>query len=209
MVAGIYWALSITNTFSVGLGLKYFQEQIWHVSGSTVAMDLSVLYETPVKGLKLGGTISNLGPEFGLEGRDLTRVADIDGRVDDYYNNDNVAINLATETYPLPLLFRFGVAYLVPFSTDYSVLVAANVNHPSNDKESVDLGMEAKIWEILFLRAGYQSLFTDYSANGLALGGGLKYTFGDVVTVSVDYAYTDWSILASTNRFTLGVDAAL
>jgi hypothetical protein len=209
LVAGLYWTMGITNSFSVALGLKYFQQQIWHVSGSTMALDLAVLYETPVKGLKLGGTISNLGPEFGLTGRDLTRVTDIDGREDEYYNNDNVPIHLATEEYPLPLLFRFGVAYLYPFNEDYSVQFAVNMNHPSNDKESVDLGVEARVFKAFFLRAGYQSLFTDYAANGLTLGGGLKYTFGEVVTLSVDYAYTDWSILLSANRFTLGVDATL
>jgi uncharacterized protein YfiM (DUF2279 family) len=209
MVAGLYWAMSITNSFSVGLGVKYFQERIWHVSGSTIAIDLAVLYDTPLKGLRLGGSISNLGPEFGLQGRDLTRTADIDGIKDEYYNNDNVPIELATETYPLPMLFRFGVSYLLDFSEDYTVQMAANVNHPSDDKESLDLGAEIKLWEIVFLRAGYQSLFLDYAANGLALGGGLKYTLGDIVTLSVDYAYTDWSILASTNRFTLGVAAAL
>ena len=209
LVAGIYWAMSITSTFSVGLGVKYFQQQIWHVTGSTVAIDLAVLYETPVSGLRLGGSISNLGPEFGLDGRDLTRTADIDGIKDEYYNNDNVPIELATETYPLPMLFRFGVAYLLPFSEDYSIQFAANVNHPSDDKESLDIGVETKLMNIVFLRAGYQSLFVDYAANGLALGGGLKYTLGDIVTLSVDYAYTDWSILASTNRFTLGIEAAL
>jgi len=191
------------------LGLKYFKEQIWHVSGSTIALDLAILFETPVKGLKLGGSISNLGPEFGLTGRDLTRVADIDGRKDEYYNNDNVPIQLATEDYPLPLLFRFGAAYLLPFSEDYSMQFAANVNHPSDDKESLDLGAEFKLWDLVFLRGGYQSLFADYAANGFALGGGLKYTFDGVATLTVDYAYTDWSILASTNRYTLGVQAAL
>jgi hypothetical protein len=209
LVAGVYWAMSITNSFSVGLGVKYFQQQIWHETGSTLALDLAVLYETPLKGLRLGGSISNLGPEFSLQGRDLTRTADIDGIKDKYYNNDNVPIELATESYPLPMLFRFGVAYLLSLNDDYSVQFAANVNHPSDDKESLDLGVETKLWDIVFLRAGYQSIFLDYAANGLALGGGLKYTFENIVTLSVDYAYTDWSILASANRFSLGVNAAL
>jgi len=191
------------------LGLKYFQEQIWHVSGSTLAFDAAILYETPVKGLRIGGSISNLGPDFGLQGRDLTRVSDIDGREDEYYNNDNVPIQLATEEYSLPLLFRFGAAYLLPFSEDYSLQFAANVNHPSNDKESLDLGAELMLWDMVFIRGGYQSLFIDYNANGFAVGGGLKYSFDNIATLTVDYAYTDWTILASTNRFTLGVEAAL
>ncbi len=94
LVAGLYWGFSITQSISFGLGLKYFQEKIWHVEGTTMAIDLAILYETPVAGLRLGGTISNLGPEFRLSGRDLTRVGDIDGRRDIYFNNDNVVLNM-------------------------------------------------------------------------------------------------------------------
>ena len=209
MVAGLYWAMDITESFSVGLGLKYFSQQIWHVSGSTLAGDMAILYKTPIAGLRLGGTISNLGPDFGLTGRDLTRVADVDGRKDEYYNNDNMPIQLATEEYPLPILFRFGLAYRMDLNADYSLQVAGSMNHPSNDKESVDLGVELNIYDAVYLRAGYRSLFGDQTEDGLTLGGGLAYTFIDVVTLKVDYAWSDWNVLASVNRFTLGVEAAL
>lgn len=206
-VAGLYWALNITDKISVGLGMKYFQQQIWHVKGSTLASDLSILFDTPLQGLHLGGTISNLGPEFGLSGRDLTRVADADGRKDLNFNNDNVAIQLATETYPLPLLFRFGLAYDVPLNSKTGLKLATNVNHPSDDVESMDLGMEAKMLDVLFLRAGYHSLFTDYAADGITLGAGLRYKFKGAATITVDYAWSDWTILASVHRFTIGISA--
>jgi hypothetical protein len=135
LVAGLFWGLSITPTISFGLGLKYFQESIWHVKGSTMAVDVSILFQTPVEGLRIGGVIQNLGPEFRLTGRDLTRVADIDGRKDIFFNNDNVAIEYGTEDYPLPMLFRFGVAYQVGLSENYAIQFASNVNHPSNDKD--------------------------------------------------------------------------
>ncbi len=209
LVAGLYWSFGITQNISFGLGLKYFKETIWHVEGSTVAIDLAILYQTPVKGLRLGGTISNLGPEFRLSGRDLVRVSDIDGRKDIYYNNDNVAIEYGTENYALPMLFRFGVAYEFVLSDDYAVQFGTNLNHPSDDKESVDVGGEAKIFDMVFLRAGYQSLFNDASISGLTLGGGLDYTFSNVVRVTVDYAWSDWGIMSNVNRFTLGVSGAL
>ncbi|MBN1352028.1 PorV/PorQ family protein [candidate division KSB1 bacterium] len=205
-VAGLYWAMSITDRVSVGVGMKYFQERIWHVQGSTVAADLSILFETPLKGLSLGGTISNLGPEFGLSGRDLTRVTDIDGRRDKYFNNDNVAINLATETYPLPLLFRFGMAYELNFSEKNSLLFASNVNHPSTDVETVDLGCEVKLLNSFYLRAGYHSLFADYAADGLTLGAGFKQKVLGFTTITLDYSWSDWTVLASVNRFTIGIN---
>ena len=59
-VVGIYWAMSLTDRVSISLGAKYFQQTIWHTDGSALAADLAILFETPVKGLKLGGAISNL-----------------------------------------------------------------------------------------------------------------------------------------------------
>lgn len=204
-VAALYYALAITDRVSVGLGAKYFQETIWHVKGSTIATDLSILFETPLKGLKLGGTISNLGPEFGLSGRDLTRVADVDGRKDQYFNNDNIAIHWATEEYPLPLLFRFGLAYEWNFDVNNSLLIAGNMNHPSNDVQTVDLGMEAKLLNYAYLRAGYHSLFADYAADGLTFGGGLKYKILGAATLNFDYSWSDWTVLSSVNRFSVGI----
>ena len=206
-VAGLYWALNITDRVSVGLGVKYFQENIWHVKGAAVATDLSILFDTPLRGLRLGGAMSNLGPEFGLSGRDLTRVADIDGRKDKYYNNDNVAIQLSTETYPLPLLFRFGMSYTLNFDASNAFLIATNVNHPSNDVETMDVGAETKFLNMFFLRAGYHSLFADYAADGLTLGAGFAYRVMGEMTITFDYAWSDWSVLASVNRFTVGISA--
>lgn len=204
-VAGVYWALAITDRVSVGLGGKYFQQTIWHTKGSTVGIDLSILFETPLKGLKIGGTISNLGPQFGLSGRDLTRVADVDGRKDTYFNNDNLAIQWATEEYPLPLLFRFGMAYEWTLSENNSILVAGTMNHPSNNVETIDVGVEAKLMNIGYLRAGYRSLFADYAADGLTLGAGLRYKILGAAVITLDYAWTDWSVLSSVNRYTVGI----
>jgi hypothetical protein len=206
-VVGLYWAMGLTDRVSVSLGAKYFQQTIWHVTGSAIAADLSILFETPVEGLKLGGTISNLGPEFGLSGRDLTNIMDVDGRKPVYLNNDNVPINIATETYPLPLLFRFGVSYKFVLSEGNSFTFATNLNHPSNNVETVDLGLEAQVFSSFFLRGGYQSLFADYAANGLTLGGGINYKILDVMAIIVDYSWSDWGILNPVHRFSIGISA--
>lgn len=206
-VVGLYWAMSLTDRVSVSLGAKYFQQTIWHTSGSALAADLSILFETPVKGLKLGGAVSNLGPEFGLSGRDLTDVMDVDGRKPINQNNDNVPINIATETYPLPLFFRFGIAYKFELNESNSLTFASNLNHPSNNVETVDVGMEAQIFTSFYLRGGYQALFADYAANGLTLGAGINYKILDVMSIIVDYSWSDWGVLSSVQRFSVGISA--
>lgn len=206
-VAGLYYAMNITDRVSASVGAKYFRQSIWHVSGSAIGFDMAILFQTPIEGLKLGGTISNLGAEFGLSGRDLTGIIDVDGRKTIYLNNDNVPINLATETYALPLLFRFGIAYQYNLNESNAITIASNLNHPSNNVETVDLGMEAKVLNAFYLRAGYQSLFAESAQNGLTLGAGLNYKILDMATIIVDYSWSDWGVLSSVNRFSIGISA--
>jgi opacity protein-like surface antigen len=131
----------------------------------------------------------------------------VDGRTNTFFNNDNVPIQLKTESYPLPILFRFGLAYELVLNSKTSVQLASNVNHPSDDVETIDLGIEAKMLNAVYLRAGYHSLFADYAADGLTLGAGLKYKILGSATITVDYAWSDWTILSSVNRFTIGISA--
>ena len=206
-VAGLYWAYDMTDRVAISLGVKYFHQRIWHVEGSAIGTDLSILFQTPLKGLRLAGVIRNLGEDFGLSGRDLTRVIDVDGRKDQVYNDDNVPIQLATEAYSLPLLFRFGMAYKWTFNQKTSLQFMGNLNHPSDDVESVDLGVEGRLFNLVYLRAGYHSLFADYAADGLTLGAGLRYKILGQSTLTFDYSWSDWSVLSYVNRFSIGISA--
>lgn len=207
MVAGLYGALSITDRISTAIGVKYFHEQIWHTEGSNIAFDLSIFYKTRLDGLTLGGAICNFGPEFSLDGRDLTRIMDADGRRDVYFNNDQVVVSYKTEKFPLPLIFRFGMAYRLNFDDRNALIFSGDLIHPSHNVESMNLGLEFKTMNIFFLRAGYQSLFENDAISGLTLGGGLNYRILGHSTITIDYAWSDWTIFESVNRFTIGITA--
>ena len=51
---GLTWALALTDRFSFGLTGKYVSQKIWHETGSAMALDLGIHYNTMLKGLKLG-----------------------------------------------------------------------------------------------------------------------------------------------------------
>lgn len=206
-VASLYWTIGITDRVSTSVGVKYFSQTIWHVSGSTIALDLSLLFKTPVKGLTLGGSLSNFGTEFNLTGRDLTTIMDVDGRLPIDLNRLNVPVSIETETYPLPLLFRFGIAYKYQIDERNSITVASNLNHPSNNKESIDLGIEVEVFNSFYLRSGYQSLGLESAENGLTLGCGISYKFFDFSRVTFDYSWSEWGVLGAINRFTIGLSA--
>ena len=68
--------------------------------------------------------------------------------------------------------------------------------------ESVNIGAEYVLNQMIFLRGGYNTLFAKDSETGLSFGGGLKYTIGGP-TLVLDYAYRDFGILNQVQMFTL------
>jgi len=193
-------AATITDKFSFGLTTKYILQQLWHESASAFAIDVGVLYHTQIEGLRIGTTIANYGSELQMTGRDLRRPFDAD---ETNYSNDRLNVLLETDHFPLPLLFRFGLAYsFAPFQGQY-VTLAADLNHPSNSVESIDLGVEWAVGRMIVARMGYQSLFDDHAENGLSAGFGLAPQIGSSMQVGFNYAWSAWGLLGTVQRFSI------
>jgi hypothetical protein len=199
---GLTWALALTDRFSFGLTGKYVNQKIWHESGSAMGLDLGIRYNTMLKGLQLGLAMCNFGNEIGLRGRDLDTSVDPDAENE---NIDRVPAEYKTGTYPLPLLFRFGIAYERSFGRLGTALVTMDVNHPANSTESINLGAEYGFAGLFYLRGGYANLFEKEKINGLTLGGGLDYHRRGSMGFRIDYAYGDWGILEASHRFSIGI----
>lgn len=199
---GLTFASALTPSFSFGLTGKYVRQQIWHLSGGTGAIDLGIFYSTPMKGLRLGMSISNFGGELKFDGRDLKTTVDPDP---DNQNIDRVPVNLETNAYPLPQIFRAGISYSRDIGQVGSVLLTTDVMHPSNSTESINLGFEYGYAGMFFLRAGYENLYEEDSINGLTLGGGIDYYQKGKMGIRIDYAFSDWGVLESAHRFSIGL----
>jgi len=66
MVSAADWSLSLgygraVADFSFGLGLEFVHEQMESLSTSAVAFDVGVMYKTPLKGLKAGVSVTDIG----------------------------------------------------------------------------------------------------------------------------------------------------
>ncbi len=131
----------------------------------------------------------------------MTNVIDPDPRV---ANFDRVPVNYKVGAYPLPLLFRVGLAYEQDMGRFIRALFALDVNHPSNTTESINLGMEVGIGDMFYFRGGYENIFERDAINGLTLGGGIDYYKRGSWGIRIDYAWSDWGILENTQRFSLG-----
>ncbi len=199
---GLTCALSLTDRFSFGMSTKYIQQRIWSESGSAFAVDVGVFYNTMLEGLQLGACMSNFGSEISLNGRNLRTIKDPDEAISNY---DRVPVDYTTSAYPLPLLFRFGISYEMNFGRFNRFVFSADVLHPNNRTESINLGMEYGFGKMFYFRAGYQNLFERDTINGLTVGGGVAYSLRGSMEFNVDYSWSNWGMLQNVQRFTLGI----
>lgn len=204
MSIALTYAKNLTDRFSIGGTVKYVSQSIWNSSASALAVDLGVLFHSDVYGLRIGATITNLGSDMQISGSDLNVQHDI--LQGSYGNNDQILATLNTDKFPLPLTFKIGVAMDLVDIADHKITVAADALHPSDNKESVNIGAEYLVFDMIALRGGFKSLFLENTEEGLTLGFGLKYSFSPALTLFIDYSYQDFGILKDAQHFAVGVN---
>lgn len=197
------YAANLTDRFSIGGNIKYINQKIWNSTANALALDLGVLFISDIYGLRIGATIANFGTDMKMDGKDLYVQHDINNNI--FGNNDQILSKLNTDSYPLPLTFRVGIA-LDPIKTeDHRFTLGVDASHPNDNSESVNIGGEYVFMNMLSLRGGYKSLFLDNTEEGLTLGFGLNYNFNQALGIFVDYAYQDFGKLKYTQQFSLGI----
>lgn len=203
LAIGLGYGVMLTDRVSVGLQLNYITETIWHSSMSMFGMNFGVQYQLSESGIMLGASVSNFGTKGQFSGRDLFIDYDFDPKK--YGDNDELPAEFRTDSYSLPTIFRVGVALPYKFSEDYSLLISADAMHPSDNRESVNIGGEFTLMKMLFLRGGYRNLFLQDSNGGLVFGGGVKTELAGNISLRFDYAYADYGRLAEAHRLTIGM----
>lgn len=192
----------ITPLFSLGIQTHYVQETIWNSSARTFAVSAGTLYRLGDNGLEIGSSLNYFGTSAQYSGRDLALRYDADPDV--YGDNSNLPADQSTGRFPVPVLFRVGVAVPGRLGADHQFRLAIDGFHPSDNTESVSLGGEWTYRQLLAIRAGYQNLFMEESELGLTFGTGLRTRVGDT-RLRADYAWADHQRLEGTHRITVGV----
>jgi long-subunit fatty acid transport protein len=154
-------------------------------------------------GLRIGATISNFGTDMRLSGKDLLVLYDVDPNI--FGNNDQILASLNTDSYPLPLLFRVGVAMDLLNTNNHKFTIGADALHPNDNAESINVGAEYTFGNFISLRAGYKSLFLRNTEEGLTLGAGVRYDFTNNLGVNFDYAYQDFGLLDYTQHLSVSI----
>jgi len=197
----------ISEFLSVGVSGKYIQQSIFHESAATVAFDIGSIFRTPIKGARIGMCLVNYGGRMQLAGSDLIVQTD---PWPDFRGNPDAEARLSTESFPLPMAFKLGLAWDL-INTEgglfdnkiHRFTIALDGIHPNDGKEKLQLGCEYGLYNTLFLRGGYKF---NYDTQKYTVGAGINMQIGRRI-ISIDYAFVDMDVLDSTHRIsvTLGL----
>jgi opacity protein-like surface antigen len=202
IVIGLNYSRYLTENFAIGGNVKYINESIWNMSATGFGIDIGTMYKLPVLNeLRIAATISNFGTKMQLAGRDITQVVPSGAGGQNFVNT-----NIELDKFDLPLLFRFGLSTDVIKDGTSKLVVSVDAIHPNDHTEYINTGAEYSWNEVLYLRAGYNSLFEQDTEKGLTLGFGVHYRIIDMVKVKLDYAYQDFGRLKDAHYFSVGVN---
>ncbi len=201
---GLTYSKMLTDRFSVGVNAKFISETIWNSSSSGFALDIGTLYRTPFNDLTISAAIFNFGSDLSLDGRDIQFNTDPDN--DTKTGPNNIPSNYDTDAFPIPLMFRFGLAMDVLKTRYIRLSGALDAVHPNDNSEYLNLGSEFAYDEMFMVRVGYRQLNMDNSEGGLSYGGGIKYKISDNFGVFINYAYADYGRLNYVHFFDISLE---
>ncbi|MEW6702644.1 MAG: PorV/PorQ family protein [Bacteroidota bacterium] len=200
---GLGYGTMLTDRVSVGVQVNYINESIWNSSLNVFGLNFGVQYQLMAGGFTIGASVSNFGTRAKYDGRDLFVNYDFDPKK--YGDNSKLPAELRTDEYSLPTIFRAGLSYPINFGTSYKLLLALDAVNPNDNRQSLNVGGELDLMNMISIRAGYRNLFLVDSEGGLVLGGGIKTEIAGSFKIRFDYAYADYGRLAETHRITIGV----
>ncbi len=181
----------MTNQFSAGLSVKYVREDIAEVKMSSYLVDLGTFYQTGWRDLTVAVALVNMG---GV-------ISPNESYTPPYENNDN---DKEYDEFSPPTVFRLGGAMTVWRDTAniHQLLLATQVNHPVDARESYSFGAEYGFMKWAFLRAGWK---LNSDEESWSLGAGMKYGLGKM-NLRLDFSYSDFGLLDNSRRMSAEFD---
>lgn len=188
LVGGISYARNMTNKFSFGINVKYFQETLAELKMTSVLFDLGTYYKTGWRSIRFGVSVTNFTSDMGAEGSyTYTNLA-----------NETIKVTDFQEFTP-PIIFRIGLAGEALETAVHKLTWSVQLNHPNDNSENINLGAEYWYRNFLALRSGYITGRTD---RDISFGFGLNVPMGKN-GFRLDYSYANFGRLGFINQFTI------
>jgi hypothetical protein len=210
LAIGVSYSRRLTERFSIGGTVKYVGQRLWNETASGFTVDLGLLFVTDFHNMRLGMSMCNFGGDMTLDGKDLYQRVDIDPA--NSGSNKTLVAKLKTDPWPMPLLFRVGVAIDCIKNDDVTATVAVDALRPNDNNTSINIGGEVSWMGMLFLRAGYASVVTDgggsaqsTSQQGASFGAGFRYTLSGMGALEVDYAMNEFGLFGNLNTIAVSI----
>ena len=200
----IGYAVKLTDRFAIGFNPKIIHQYIWAMSATGVAMDIGVHYDTPFKNIILGFSMTNFGQKMQMVGDNARVLYDPDILTSG--DNDRIAALLETKKWALPLNFKIGLMYNAINTVEHKLIFALDAQHPNNDYESINLGMEYIFNKRFAIRGGYKSMFLEDSEESFTLGAGVNHAILGNIMMHFDFAYADFGLLEDVQKYSIAID---
>jgi hypothetical protein len=205
------FARMFTEKFAFGASVKMVSERIWETSANAFAFDLGTYYNTGWQNVRLAMAIANFGPDAKFSGQQLRFTVSDPENYTWPWTITPIPVEYTTEKFPLPIIFRFGVAFdVLKLADDHRLTFAADLAHYNDINEKVNMGLEYQLMNF-FLRGGY-ILNTDFEyaqdvlwTTGLSAGAGLKVDPYPDIHLGIDYAVRHMGRLGISHRVSMNV----
>jgi hypothetical protein len=180
-------AVRLTNQFSFGLTTRYVREDIAEVTMDGVLLDLGTHYQTGWRDLAVAVALVNFGGQFKPDGS---------------WQPAGEERARPWQDFSAPTVFRLGGSLHVLQKGDHSLLAALQINHPVDNLESYDLGLEYDWRHAAFLRAGWKF---NGGEESWTTGAGLSFEHWGL-GVKLDISYSDFGLLDNSRRLSTQLD---
>ncbi len=186
---GITYAKILTDHFSFGLSSKWAHETIGDVQTNMVLFDLGLTYDIGIKNARFGVAFSNFGMNVNPEGQ--VQMVNLSGN----------QIKTSFGEISAPGMFRIGGAFDPIHATHNRLTLAMQLNHPTDNNESLAIGTEYTYRSLLFARAGWE-FATDENSSipSTGIGVHIPRKFG---AFRIDYSMVNKSRMGNMHRITL------
>jgi hypothetical protein len=227
-VAGITFAQNFSDRFSAGITAKGVFDNLGEASGQAFAVDFGTSFHAQLSGhpIRFSFVVSNLGTNLSYSGSALETDAPRDSIPGEAPVPQNPQPSeFRTKDFPLPNIFRVGLAYDLIAGDNNRLTLLSDFNQPNNNAAGFSAGGEWMTQRLggsnfgFALRGSYSyaaannidpvdpantALSDEENLQGLALGGGLNYGTGNF-NVGFDYAWKYLGVLGSTNFFSVSL----